>query len=172
MSRWEKVNGFAVQSLNGYHAYLELHNNARKVFSLTGMKVLVTGGAGFIGSYLVDRLIRDGYGIRLVDNLSSGRIENIKHHLNANSVELIIGDLKDPQTALKAVGIDAVFHFAANPEVRVSATNPEIHFNENVVVTFNLLEATRKKRVKELVFASSSSVYGEPEEIPVEKTCQ
>ena len=60
-----------------------------------------------------------------------------------------------------------VFHFAANPEVRVSTTNPEIHFNENVIATFNLLEMMRKKGVKELVFASSSSVYGEPEKIPV-----
>jgi UDP-glucose 4-epimerase len=134
------------------------------------MRILVTGGAGFIGSHLVDRLVRDGYKVRAVDNLSSGRVENIKHHLDANTVELIIGDLKDPQIALKAVeGIDVVFHFAANPEVRVSTTNPEVHFNENVVATFNLLEAIRGKSVKELVFASSSSVYGEPEEIPVDE---
>jgi UDP-glucose 4-epimerase len=134
------------------------------------MRVLVTGGAGFIGSHLVDRLVRNGYRVRVVDNLSSGRIENIKHHLNAHSAELIVGDLKDPQVALKAVeGIDTVFHFAANPEVRISTTNPEIHFNENIVATFNLLEAVRKKGVKELVFASSSSVYGEPEEIPVDE---
>jgi UDP-glucose 4-epimerase len=118
----------------------------------------------------VDRLVRDGYKVKVVDNLSSGRVENIKHHLDTNSVELIIGDLKDLQIALKAVeGADVVFHFAANPEVRVSTTNPEIHFNENVVATFNLLEAMRRKGVKELVFASSSSVYGEPEEIPVDE---
>jgi UDP-glucose 4-epimerase len=134
------------------------------------MRVLVTGGAGFIGSHLVDRLVRDGYRVRVVDNLSSGRIENIKHHLDAGSIELIVGDLKDPQAALKAVeGVDVVFHFAANPEVRVSTTNPETHFNENIVATFNLLEAMRRKGVKELVFASSSSVYGEPEEIPVDE---
>ena len=134
------------------------------------MRVLVTGGAGFIGSHLVDRLVRDGYRVRVVDNLSSGRVENIKHHLDVGSVELIAGDLKDPQAALKAVeGVDTVFHFAANPEVRVSTTNPEIHFNENIVATFILLEAMRKKGVKELVFASSSSVYGEPEEIPVDE---
>jgi len=134
------------------------------------MRVLVTGGAGFIGSHLVDRLIRDGYRVRVVDNLSSGRVENIKHHLESNSIELIVGDLKDPQVALRAVeGVDTVFHFAANPEVRVSTTNPEVHFNENIVATFNLLEAMRKKGVKELVFASSSSVYGEPEEIPVDE---
>jgi len=137
---------------------------------VTRMRVLVTGGAGFIGSHLVDRLARDGYRVRVVDNLSSGRLENIKHHLDAGSVELIVGDLKDPQVALKAVeGVDVVFHFAANPEVRVSTTNPEIHFNENIVATFNLLEAMRKKNVKEFVFASSSSVYGEPEEIPVDE---
>jgi UDP-glucose 4-epimerase len=79
-----------------------------------------------------------------------------------------MGDLKKMEDALKAVdGVDTVFHFAANPEVRVSTTNPEIHFNENVVATFNLLEAMRRRDVKELVFASSSSVYGEPEQIPV-----
>jgi UDP-glucose 4-epimerase len=134
------------------------------------MRILVTGGAGFIGSHIVDRLVGDGYRVRVVDNLSSGRVENIKHHLESNSIELIVGDLKDPQVALRAVeGVDTVFHFAANPEVRVSTTNPEIHFNENIVATFNLLEAMRKKGVKELVFASSSSVYGEPEEIPVDE---
>jgi len=132
------------------------------------MKALVTGGAGFIGSHLVDRLVKEGYRVRVVDNLSSGRLENIKHHIDAGTIEFILGDLKDPQTALKAVeGVNVVFHFAANPEVRVSTTNPEIHFNENVVATFTLLEAMRKKGVKELVFASSSSIYGEPKEIPV-----
>ena len=132
------------------------------------MKVLVTGGAGFIGSHLVDRLVSEGFKVRVIDNLSSGRLENIKRHVDEGSIELIIGDLKDLQTTLRAVeGIDVVFHFAANPEVRVSTTNPEIHFNENVVATFILLEAMRKHNVKELVFASSSSVYGEPDDIPV-----
>ena len=132
------------------------------------MIILVTGGAGFIGSHLVDRLVNGGYSVRVIDNLSGGRLENLKRPLEANTIKLIIGDLKDPQATLRAIeGVDVVFHFAANPEVRVSTTNPEIHFNENVVATFNLLEAMRKKSVKELVFASSSSVYGEPEEIPV-----
>jgi len=132
------------------------------------VKVLVTGGAGFIGSHLVDRLVSEGFKVRVIDNLSSGRLENIKRHVDEGSIELIIGDLKDLQTTLRAVeGIDVVFHFAANPEVRVSTTNPEIHFNENVVATFILLEAMRKHNVKELVFASSSSVYGEPDDIPV-----
>jgi len=81
--------------------------------------------------------------------------------VDEGSIELIIGDLKDPQITLRAIeGVDVVFHFAANPE---------IHFNENVVATFILLEAMRKRGVKELVFASSSSVYGEPKEIPVDE---
>jgi UDP-glucose 4-epimerase len=83
-------------------------------------------------------------------------------------VEVVRGDLKDLEVVKRAVeGVDVVFHFAANPEVRVSTTNPEVHFNENVVATFNLLEAMRRRGVKEMVFASSSSVYGEPDEIPV-----
>jgi len=128
--------------------------------------VLITGGAGFIGSHLVDRLVDEGFVVRVLDNFSSGRIDNIKHNLNR--VEVLKGDLKDPDTALKALkDVEVVFHFAANPEVRVSTTNPEVHFKENVVATFNLLEAVRKVGVGQLIFASSSSVYGEPESIPV-----
>ncbi|MCC6055388.1 MAG: SDR family NAD(P)-dependent oxidoreductase [Desulfurococcaceae archaeon] len=134
------------------------------------MKMLVTGGAGFIGSHLVDRLVDEGYKVRVVDNLSSGRTENLRRHIDSNAIELLIGDLKDPQIALRSVeNVDMVFHFAANPEVRVSSIDPETHFNENIVATFNLLEAMRKRNVREIVFASSSSVYGEPDEIPVDE---
>lgn len=131
-------------------------------------RVLVTGGAGFIGSHLVDRLTLEGYSIRILDNFSSGRMENIQHHRSNPNVEILRNDLKELQAVCEAIrNVDTVFHFAANPEVRVSTTNPEIHFNENVVVTFNILEAMRKNDVKELVFASSSTVYGEPEKLPV-----
>jgi UDP-glucose 4-epimerase len=129
---------------------------------------LVTGGAGFIGSHLVDRLVSEGWRVRVLDNFSAGRLENVEHHVNGGEAEVVRGDLKDLEVVESAVeGVDVVFHFAANPEVRVSTTNPEIHFNENVVATFNLLEAMRREGVREVVFASSSSVYGEPDEIPV-----
>jgi len=129
---------------------------------------LVTGGAGFIGSHLVDRLVSDGWSVKIVDNFSSGRRENIEHHRGNRKVEILRGDLKSPKEAEEAVrDVDVVFHYAANPEVLVSTTNPDIHFNENVVATFDLLEAMRKNDVEQLVFASSSSVYGEPENIPV-----
>ncbi|MEM0079628.1 MAG: SDR family NAD(P)-dependent oxidoreductase [Candidatus Nezhaarchaeales archaeon] len=131
-------------------------------------KALITGGAGFIGSHLVDRLVSDGWHVRVLDNFSSGRIENVAHHLNNRRVEVLYGDLKNPQDVNKAAEeVEVVFHYAANPEVRVSTTNPEIHFSENVVATFNLLETIRRNDVEKLVFASSSSVYGEPEAIPV-----
>jgi len=130
--------------------------------------ILVIGGAGFIGSHMVDRLVSDGWRVRVLDNFSSGRMENIEHHKGSRDVEMLRGDLKNFKEAEESVrNVDVVFHYAANPEVRVSTTNPEMHFNENVVATFNLLEAMRRNDVGELVFASSSSVYGEPEEIPV-----
>jgi len=131
-------------------------------------RVLVTGGAGFIGGHVVERLVGEGLEVRVLDNLSSGSLDNLAHHKDNSKVEVVIGDLKRMEDVVRAIeGADVVFHFAANPEVRVSTTNPEIHFNENVVATFNLLEAMRRRDVREIVFASSSSVYGEPDEIPV-----
>ena len=131
-------------------------------------RALVTGGAGFLGSHLVDRLVSGRWEVRIIDNFSSGRMENIERVVDF--VEVRDGDLKNPEDAESVVrDVDTVFHYAANPEVRVSTTNPEIHFNENLVTTFNLLEAMRENDAEELVFASSSSVYGEPEEIPVDE---
>ncbi|HIQ10709.1 MAG TPA: SDR family NAD(P)-dependent oxidoreductase [Pyrodictium sp.] len=132
--------------------------------------ILVTGGAGFIGSHLVDHLVSMRAKVKVVDNLSSGRIENLAQHRDSQNVEIVIGDLKDREICINVVkDVEVVFHFAANPEVRVSTIDPETHFRENIVATFNLLEAMRRRDVKVIVFASSSSVYGEPEEIPVKE---
>ncbi len=130
--------------------------------------ILVTGGAGFIGSHLVDKLIEKGYSVRIIDNLSSGSIENIKHHIGRKGFELLKGDLKNREDVKRAVrDVDVIYHFAANPEVRVSTVNPEVHFRENILATFNLLEEARRAgSVGKILFASSSTVYGDAEIIP------
>ncbi|HDJ66489.1 MAG TPA: NAD-dependent epimerase/dehydratase family protein [Nitrososphaeria archaeon] len=130
--------------------------------------ILVSGGAGFIGSHLVDELLRRGFRVRVVDNLSSGSPENIRHNIGNKNFEFVRGDLKSPEESLKAVkDAEIVYHLAANPEVRVSTTAPEIHFKENIITTFNLLEACRKlDTVEKLVFASSSTVYGDAKVFP------
>ena len=131
------------------------------------MRVLVTGGAGFIGSHLVDKLMQQGYQVRVVDNLSVGRIENIKQWLNHPRLQLIKGDLRNPTVACKVVkGVDIVYHLAANPEVRIGSQKPQEIYENNLTATYNLLEAMRKHNVKYLVFTSSSTVYGDAAKIP------
>lgn len=133
-----------------------------------GKKVLVTGGAGFIGSHLVDAFLAQKAVVNVLDNFSSGTKQNIKQHLNNSSFKLVKGDLlnkKDVSEALEDCEI--VFHLAANPEVRLSSIDPETHFQQNIAATFNLLETARKNgNVETFAFTSSSTVYGEPAQIP------
>lgn len=131
-------------------------------------KALVTGGAGFIGSHLVDDLMREGWNVAVIDNLSVGSLENIKRWLDNGRFRFIRGDLKDAGVVDNAVAeVEAVFHFAANPEVRVGEVDPSVHFRENLACSFNVLEAMRKSRsAKTLVFASTSTVYGEASVLP------
>jgi UDP-glucose 4-epimerase len=129
------------------------------------MNILVTGGAGFIGSHLVDALVDRGE-VTVLDNLSSGRLGNLQMGGARGKYKFVRRDLKvEPVPDLS--DFDTVFHLAANPEVRVGATNPSLHFNENVVSTYNLLEAVRRRGTVRLVaFASTSTVYGEAKQIP------
>ena len=132
------------------------------------MKVLVTGGAGFIGSHLVDNLVEKDFSITVLDNLSSGSLENIQQWIGSKGFAFIRGDLLSREEASRAVeGCEVVFHLAANPEVRVGSISPEIHYRQNIEATFNLLEAVRRLRnLKAFIFTSSSTVYGEPSKIP------
>jgi UDP-glucose 4-epimerase len=124
------------------------------------MKVLVTGGAGFIGSHLVDALSREGHSVVIVDNLTSGHARYVK-----SPALLIKKDMQD-DLSRELSGTDAVFHLAADPDVRSSSSNPGKSFDLNVVGTFRLLESCRKADVKNIVFASTSTVYGEADVIP------
>ncbi|WP_324734874.1 NAD-dependent epimerase/dehydratase family protein [Thermococcus sp. SY098] len=131
------------------------------------MKVLVTGGAGFIGSHLVDRLMEQGYEVRVVDNLSAGSLNNIKQWLDHERFEFLKGDLRSKEVAKKAVrDVEVVFHLAANPEVRIGAQSPGLLYETNVLITYNLLDAMRGEEVQYLVFTSSSTVYGDAKVIP------
>ena len=131
-------------------------------------KALITGGAGFIGSHIVDRLMNKGWNIVVLDNLSSGSLKNICKWLQDEQFKFIKGDFKNATDAQKAVNdVELVFHLAANPEVRVGETDPSVHFKDNLVATFNLLEAMRKSKIaKTLILASTSTIYGEASVIP------
>jgi UDP-glucose 4-epimerase len=132
-------------------------------------KVLITGGAGFIGSHLVDSLMVRGDEVCVFDNLSTGSVENVRHWLDSPNFTLIRGDLLNPidLEKMKIERYSLIFHFAANPEVKIGSTEPNIHFQQNIVATHNLLELVRKKGTQPtIVFASTSTAYGEASRIP------
>jgi UDP-glucose 4-epimerase len=134
--------------------------------------VLVTGGCGFIGSHLVDTLMKTEANVYVIDNLSTGTTQHIKQWVTNSRFRFIKDDLLNTK-ALSGISskFDFVFHLAANPEVRVSSINPQIHFQQNVIATYNLLEYLRKTQNEcTISFASTSAVYGEPRVIPTPET--
>jgi len=132
------------------------------------LKALVTGGAGFIGSHLVDYLIKEGKTVRIIDNLSSGNMDHLERWSDDPRMELFEVDLLDKDALDGAIkGCDKVYHLAANPEVNAKNASPEDHFRQNIEATFNLLEAMRRSgEQKFIAFTSSSTVYGEAKTIP------
>lgn len=128
-------------------------------------KVLVTGGAGFIGSNLVDGLLREGYEVRVLDNFSTGRRENIEHF--KKDIELIEGDMRDQEITDQAVdGVDMILHEAALPSVPRSIKAPVTSNDVNVGGTLKLLSSAQKAGVQRMIMASSSSIYGNTVELP------
>jgi nucleoside-diphosphate-sugar epimerase len=124
----------------------------------------VTGGAGFIGSHLVETLVRRGHRVRVLDNLSTGKRANLAH---CSGVEFIEGDCADPNTAQRAVrGMDFVLHQAAIPSVPRSVKDPATSHRTNVDGTLTMLLAARDAGVKRVVFAGSSSAYGDTPSLP------
>ncbi|RME07027.1 MAG: SDR family oxidoreductase [Anaerolineae bacterium] len=127
---------------------------------------LVTGGAGFIGSHIVEALLRRGDRVRVLDNFSTGRRENLA--AVAGDVEILEGDLRDREAVRRAVqGAELIFHQAAFVSVPLSVADPETCFAVNVRGTFNLLEAARQAGARRVVLASSAAVYGEAEVFPL-----
>jgi UDP-glucose 4-epimerase len=130
-------------------------------------KILVTGGAGFIGSHIVDRLLREEIEVIAIDNFSTGRKENVAQHQNRKDFHLVKGDIRNEELMKKIIeDVDAVFHEAALVSVPRSVENPLLTNEVNIQGTLNLLEACRNADVKKFIHASSSAVYGETETLP------
>jgi len=131
------------------------------------MKYFVTGGAGFIGSNLVDRLLLKGNDVTVYDNFSTGIPEYLENAKNNSGFTLIKGDLLDPDLLIPAIsGCDFVFHLAANADVRFGTEHPAKDLHQNTIATFNVLEAMRKNSIDKIAFSSTGSVYGEAKVIP------
>ena len=130
-------------------------------------KVLVTGGAGFIGSHIIDALIAEDHEVYILDNLHSGKTENIAQHLGKKCFHFIKGDVRDRETVKLAVReVDAVVHEAALVSIARSIEDPTLTNDVNVTGTLNLLKAGLDVGVKRFIFASSAAVYGKTEKLP------
>ena len=136
------------------------------------MRYFVTGGAGFIGSNLVDRLLAAGHAVTVYDNFSTGQREFLAGAAHHADFRLVVGDLLDPQTLQQALaGHDFVFHLAANADVRFGTHHPRKDLEQNTIATFNVLEAMRVNDIRRLGFSSTGSVYGEPDIHPTPEAC-
>ena len=132
---------------------------------------LVTGGAGFIGSHLVDRLVAEGRRVRVLDSFVVGRRANLQQHINNPRVEVVEADVADKNAVHAAcLGVERVFHLAARADIVPSIQEPEAYFRANVDGTFAVLEAARRHEVKRLVYVASSSCYGIPTAYPTPET--
>ena len=131
------------------------------------MKVLVTGGCGFIGSHMVDRLLKDGYEVVVIDNCSTGRLENLAHQRDNEMLTVHVCDIAEyEEIEAHFEGVQRVFHIAALADIVPSIQMPQKYHRSNVDGTINVLEASRKHGIKRLIYAASSSCYGIPEQYP------
>lgn len=134
-------------------------------------KVLITGGAGFIGGHLVDECIRRGYFVVVLDNLSTGKRENIKKHFDTPEVfQFIEGDIRNERVVAEAMrGVEFVLHTAALARIQPSIQDPKLYHDVNTRGTLNLLWEAKKRRVRKFVLSSSSSVYGRDVDEPLQE---
>jgi UDP-glucose 4-epimerase len=133
------------------------------------MKAIILGGAGFIGSHLAELLIKNKFYVKIIDNLSTGRIENIKNI--KDKIKFIRADIsKKGKWQNEFKNIDYVFHLAALADIVPSINNPYKYYQSNVTGTLNVLEACRKFKIKKLLFSASSSCYGIPKKYPTKET--
>ena len=137
------------------------------------MKILVTGGCGFIGSHIVDRLLNEGHSVSVVDDLSSGNAKNLEQHKDNKNLSVNIASIAEYEKILPLFkDIDWVFHVAALADIVPSIERPLKYHNSNVNGTINVLEACRHNEVKRLIYAASSSCYGIPDSFPTPESAE
>ena len=127
---------------------------------MTKERILVTGGAGFIGSHLVDALVEQDYIVTVLDNLLTGNKENLESLISQGRISFVEGDIRNSKVLNEACKVDYIFHEAALPSVQRSIENPQTTLEINITGTLNMLNAARDNKVKKVIFASSSSIYG------------
>jgi UDP-glucose 4-epimerase len=136
------------------------------------MRAFITGGAGFIGSNLADRLLADGHSVTVYDNFATGQSSFLDGARLKQNFRLVKGDLLDRDRLKEAVAEhDVVFHLAANADVRHGPDHPGKDLQQNTIATFHVLEAMRANGVRRIAFSSTGSVYGEPEIFPTPENC-
>ncbi len=134
------------------------------------MNILVTGGAGFIGSHLVDQLVEEGHTVRVLDNLHRGKKANIQKHLDSGAIEFWEKDIRDYQQIAEAFNNqEVVFHLAAQSNVLGAVQDIDYSFQTNVDGTFNVLKASKRHGVRRVIFTSSREAYGEAQYLPVDE---
>lgn len=137
------------------------------------MKSLVTGGCGFIGSHIVDRLLAEGHEVIVIDNCSTGRLENLDHQKGNAKLKIVQADICDYATiAPLFAGVDWVFHLAALADIVPSIQKPQEYFHSNVDGTFSVLQAATAADVKRFLYAASSSCYGIPDKYPTDEKAE
>ena len=135
-------------------------------------RILVTGCAGFIGSHLSETLIKKGYKVVGVDNLSNGKLTNIQSFRNNKNFTFLKCNVGDKEKLSETLSqVDIVYHLAALADIVPSIKNPDVYFNSNVNSTFNLVRSCEKKKIKKIIYAASSSCYGIPKKYPTSESC-
>lgn len=137
------------------------------------MRALVTGGAGFIGSHLVDRLLAEGHTVTVIDNYAIGRPANLSHHADNKRLRVVAADIRKPEEIGDYfTDVDQVYHAAALADIVPSIVSPVEYFTTNVTGTMHVLEAARAAHVGRFVYIASSSCYGIPDEYPTKETAE
>ncbi len=165
--RGAQSEGLLANQFDSYAAFTLCGNFQKMAFK----RCIVTGGAGFIGSHIVDHLLKDGHSVIVLDNFSSGRMENLAQHRGNKRLKVVKADVSNFNKIKKYFrGIDWVFHLAALADIVPSIRYPLEYFRANVDGTISVLEASRLNNVKRFVFAASSSCYGIPNTYPTPET--